>query len=210
MNRLSKVLKQFAFGLMLIALPCSGVSFAQGPGMPPPEGFGPDGPPPPPFGMQRKPDPKRMEELRKKIQETKYEKLRQQLAMDDATAAKFFEIYKPAEKDIQEIAKQRNEELGKLNRMMNGDKTDADVDPEVAKVRELSHKIEDRQMQLDQDLKPVLSPRQRARLLVFEHEFNKRVHEQIAKHRFMDNHPGLKNPALRQQLKELRKERRMK
>jgi len=145
----------------------------------------------------------RRQELVQKIEAMKYEKMKVSLALDDATAAKFFEIYKPAEKEVQDIVKQRNEDLKKLALMMNGAKSDADVDPEMQKIRELNQQIETREQKLDSDLKPVLLPRQRARLLVFEHEFNKRVREEVAKRRV----GGGPRPELRNLRRQLRQER---
>ena len=140
--------------------------------------------------------------LLQKIEAVKHEKLKTALALDDESAKKFFEIYNPAEKDIQGIVKERNDELKKLQLMMNGAKTDAAVDPEVQKIRDLNAKIEARALKLDSDLKPVLSPRQRARLLMFEHEFNQRVREQLLKHKMAANHQALK--ALRQKIRQQR------
>jgi hypothetical protein len=190
------------------------------PGMPPPpmeeEGMMPPPPGPPHDGAlqdgalqegqqppppQRKPDPKRMEQLKQRILEFKYDRMKKAVAMDDETWQKFFTIYKPAESDIEAIVKERNTEMKKLGEMMNGAKTDADVDPEMQRIRDLNKKIEDRVVKLDDDLKPVLSPRQRARLLVFEHQFNTRVREQIMKRR-QD-----KKPPLSPEEREMRKQK---
>jgi hypothetical protein len=141
----------------------------------------------------------RKQELLQKIEAVKHEKLKTALALDDETAKKFFEVYNPAEKDVQKIVMQRNEELKKLQLMMNGAKSDADVDPEVQKIRDLNQQIDARMQKLDGDLKPVLSSRQRARLLMFEHEFNQRVREQLLKRRLAKN-PG--------ELRDLRKKMR--
>src|ERR1700677_2086300 len=69
-----------------------------------------------------------------KIETLKYAKLKTALALDNETAKQFFEIYKPAEKEIQAIVKERNEEMKKLALLMNGAKTDADVDPVMQKI----------------------------------------------------------------------------
>jgi hypothetical protein len=153
---------------------------------------------------QRKAEQQAMrQELVQKIEQVKYEKMKTSLGLDEATATKFFEIYKPAEKEVQDIVKQRNEELKKLAQMMNGAKSDADVDPEMQKIRELNQKIENRELKLDGDLKPVFAPRQRARLLVFEHEFNKRLREEVTRHQAGK---GIA-PAMRNLRRQLRQER---
>jgi Spy/CpxP family protein refolding chaperone len=144
-------------------------------------------------------------ELVEKIEKLKYAKMKTALALDDETAKQFFAIYKPAEKDIQAIVKERNAEMKTLALMMNGAKSDADVDPLMQKIRELNQQITDREQKLDNDLKPILSPRQRARLLVFEHQFNQRVRDQIANK--VRNNPELRN--LRRQLREQRLKNRI-
>jgi hypothetical protein len=62
---------------------------------------------------------------------------------------------------------------------MQGAGRDEQVDPTIERVRDLTDKIERRQIALDNDLKPILSPRQRAKLLTFEQEFNKRVKKHV-------------------------------
>ena len=129
--------------------------------------------------QERRPNAERLEELRQKVTDAKHRKLRQALALDEETAPKFFEHYRVAERDIQDLSKQRNDELKKLYRLMKGAGTDEQVDPTIERVRDLTDRIERRQIALDNDLKPILSPRQRAKLLTFEQEFNKRVKKHI-------------------------------
>ena len=126
--------------------------------------------------------------LMQKIEEVKHQKLRETLALDDATAQKFFDIYTPAEKTIGDLVKQRNQEEYKLLQLTQGDYKDADVDPTIQEIKSLNDQIEQQAFKLNDALKPVLNPRQRAKLLVFEHEFNRRVRERVQKWR--ENHPG--------------------
>jgi hypothetical protein len=139
------------------------------------------------------------QQLMLKIEQVKHEKLVKALGLDEQTAPKFFELYKPAEQDIQSLVRQRNEEMKKLQDMMKGAKSDADVDPEMQKIRDLNGQIETREQKLDSDLKSVLSPRQRARLLVFEHEFNQKIRSEIAKRQVAN---AEERKQLRQQLRE--------
>ena len=129
--------------------------------------------------QDRRPNQERLQQLRDRVMEAKHRKLRESLALDDATAPKFFEHYRVAERDIQDLSKQRNEELKNLYRLMQGAGRDEQVDPTIERVRDLTDKIERRQIALDNDLKPILSPRQRAKLLTFEQEFNKRVKKHV-------------------------------
>jgi Spy/CpxP family protein refolding chaperone len=129
--------------------------------------------------QDRRPNQQRLQELREKVMEAKHRKLRETLALDDETAPKFFEHYRVAERDIQDLSKQRNEELKSLYRLMQGAGRDEQVDPTIERVRDLTDKIQRRQIDLDNQLKPILSPRQRAKLLTFEQEFNKRVRKQV-------------------------------
>jgi Spy/CpxP family protein refolding chaperone len=136
--------------------------------------------PPPPGG--------RYEQLMQRVIEVKHQKLRETLALDDATAQKFFDIYTPAEKAIGDLVKQRNQQEIKLLQLTQGDYKDADVDPTIQEIKSLNDQIEQQAFKLNDALKPVLNPRQRAKLLVFEHEFNRRVRDKIQKWR--QNHAG--------------------
>ncbi|MFI5263605.1 MAG: hypothetical protein ACHQM6_03720, partial [Candidatus Kapaibacterium sp.] len=79
-----------------------------------------------------------------------------------------------------------------LLQLTRGDYKDADVDPTMQGIKALNLQIQDRYDQLDNNLKSVLTPRQRARLAVFEKEFNRRVREKIREKReqWRENHPG--------------------
>jgi hypothetical protein len=127
--------------------------------------------------------PERLRDLREKVEQAKHRKLREALALDENTAPKFFEKYRVAEQEIQELSRQRNEEMRKLYQLMQGAGKDEEVDPAMERVRTLTEQIQNRQLRLDSELKPILSPRQRARLLAFEQEFNRRVREHMMKKR---------------------------
>lgn len=138
--------------------------------------------------------------LIQKIEAIKYERLKTTLEMDAATAKQFFEIYKPAESDIQALVKQRNDLMKSLAAATSANTSDADVTGMAEKIRGLNEQISDREQRLDNDLKPILTPLQRAKLLVFEHEFAQRVREQIAAHR-------LQNQQMRNLRRQLRQQR---
>lgn len=138
------------------------------------------------------PEGGRLQVLMQRIEEVKHQKLREVLSLDDATAQKFFEVYNPAEKDLIGLVKQRDAEERKLLQLTQGDYKDADVDPTIASIKSFNEQIQQRADKLNDQLKPILNPRQRAKLLVFEHEFYKRVRERIRQWR--QNHPGRRFP----------------
>ncbi len=147
---------------------------------------------PPPSPRHRQVDPERVKQLLLKVEEVKHQKLREVLNLDDETSKKFFAQYDPAEKDLIALVKQRQEQELKLLQLTRGDYKDADVDPTMQSIKALNQQIQDRYDQLDNNLKSILTPRQRARLAVFEKEFNRRVREQIREKReeWRENHPG--------------------
>lgn len=114
-----------------------------------------------------------------RIQDLKHQKLVAALGLDAASSEKFFALYKPAETDIAAMVRERNEAVRKIAETDN--KPDANVDAEISTVKDLNTKIQSREQQLDNDLKGVLSASQRGKLLVFEHEFNQRVRQDIAR-----------------------------
>jgi hypothetical protein len=142
-------------------------------------------PAPPPAGGK-------LQQLMQRIEEVKHQKLRETLSLDDESAKKFFEVYTPAEKDIIGLVRQRDAEELKLLKLTQGGYKDGDVDPTIASIKDLNHRIEQRADKLNDQLKPILNPRQRARVVVFEHEFYKRVRERVKQWR--QNHPGRQLP----------------
>jgi Spy/CpxP family protein refolding chaperone len=142
--------------------------------------------------VQHRADPERVRQLMMKVEEVKHRKLREILNLDDETAKKFFAEYDPAEKDLIALVKARQEQELKLLQLTRGDYKDADVDPTIQSIKKLNEQIQDRYEKLDNNLKSVLTPRQRARLLVFEREFNRQVREKIRERRelWRENHPG--------------------
>ena len=140
----------------------------------------------------RKVDPEKVKQLIRKVEEVKHRKLREVLNLDDATSQKFFAEYDPAEKDLINLVKQRQEQEFKLLQLTRGDYKDGDVDPTLQSIKGLNQQIQDRYEKLDNSLKSVITPRQRAKLLVFEKEFNRKVREKIHDRidRWKANHPG--------------------
>ena len=141
----------------------------------------------------RKHDPEGIKQrLLEKVLEIKHEKLRETLLLDDESAAKFFAIYDPAEKDMIALVKNRQEQEFKLLTLLQNDNKDAEVDATLQSIKTLNQKILDRTEQLDNSLKPVLNPRQRAKLLDFEHKFNRIAREKVRDRiqEWKENHPG--------------------
>ena len=139
------------------------------------------------------------ESLVQKIEQLKYEKMKTALGLDDDAAQKFFAIYKPAEKDIQSLVKERNDELKLLADATNTSSSDAALSAITEKIKSLNDRISKREQKLDADLTPVLTPAQRAKLLVFEHQFNERVRQQVAKHQVQRANAELR--ALRREMR---------
>ena len=137
--------------------------------------------------------------LIQKIEAIKYERLKTSLGMNDATARQFFEVYKPAEHDIQALVQQRNDLMRQLAAATSANSTNADVTTMAEKIRDLNQQISGREQKLNDDLKPILTPLQRAKLLVFEHEFAQRVREEIAAHRLQKQQMRNIRRQLRQQ-----------
>lgn len=140
--------------------------------------------------------------LVQKIEQLKYNKIKQDLELDDVTADKFFAVYKPAEKEIQALVKERNFELKALGAATSTSATDADIAAMTQKIKDLNQKIAAREQKLDNELTPLLTPLQRAKLLVFEQEFNQRVRESLAERK------GANAAQLRELRRQLREQRR--
>lgn len=138
------------------------------------------------------PQSTKLQQLMHRIEEVKHQKLRETLNLDDDAAKKFFEVYTPAEHDIIGLVKKRDAEELKLVKLTQGDYKDEDVDPTISKIKSFNNQIEQRADKLNDQLKPILNPRQRAKLVIFEHEFYKRVRERVKQWR--QNHPDRRLP----------------
>jgi Spy/CpxP family protein refolding chaperone len=139
--------------------------------------------------------------LVQKIEQLKYNKIKKDLELDDITSEKFFAIYKPAEKEIQALVKERNFELKALGAATEASASDAEIAAMTEKIRTLNQKVAAREQKLDADLTPLLTPLQRAKLLVFEQEFSQRVRESLAERQ------GATNEELRKLRRQIREER---
>jgi Spy/CpxP family protein refolding chaperone len=136
------------------------------------------------------------EKILAKVLEVKHEKLRGELLMDDEQAKKFFSAYDPAEKDLVELVKQKQEQEGKLLKASQSENGDADVNSAIENIKGLNQKITDRYLALDNNLKSMLNPRQRAKLFAFEKRFNEQVKQKVREHiqdkvrDWKEKHPG--------------------
>jgi Spy/CpxP family protein refolding chaperone len=139
--------------------------------------------------------------LVQKIEQLKYNKIKKDLELDDITSEKFFAIYKPAEKEIQALVKERNFELKALGAATEASASDAEIAAMTEKIHTLNQKVAAREQKLDGDLTPLLTPLQRAKLLVFEQEFSQRVRESLAERR------GAAGEELRKLRRQIREER---
>ncbi len=139
--------------------------------------------------------------LVEKIEQLKYNKIKKDLELDDITSEKFFAIYKPAEKEIQALVKERNFELKALGAATEASASDAEIAAMTEKIHDLNQKVAAREQKLDADLTPLLTPLQRAKLLVFEQEFSQRVRESLAERR------GATAEELRRLRRQIRQER---
>jgi Spy/CpxP family protein refolding chaperone len=139
--------------------------------------------------------------LVEKIEQLKYNKIKTDLELDGVTSEKFFAIYKPAEKEIQALVKERNFELKALGAATEASASDAEIAAMTEKIHDLNQKVAAREQKLDADLTPLLTPLQRAKLLVFEQEFSQRVRESLAERQ------GATAEELRKLRRQIREER---
>ena len=83
-------------------------------------------------------------------------------------------------KKFRRFVRERNFEIKALGAATDAHASDAEIAAMTEKINKLNEQIPDRVQKLDGDLKPLLTPTQLAKLLVFEQEFNARVREQLA------------------------------
>ncbi len=145
-----------AVGLMLILL--TGVSVAQ---------------PHPDRGMHP-----RREHVRERVREIKMLKLMEALDLTEEQSARFFPRYREVEERIAAINEEMEELLHDLAEA-SAQKTDHKIDEMIRKYGELAKKHVEIRAEFINDVSDILSPQQRAALIVFERRFQDRLRNLI-------------------------------
>jgi len=154
-------------------LPC----FSQPPG----EGS-PRGSDSPVFGGDETPQPfEKKEKIRKRIELIRMWKLTEALDLTEETGAKLFPIlHKYDEKRI-ELGKERRNVMNQLRKTLQDEATpDEEIEAAMDNVEKNAIAASDLIRQQREELKGILSPRQQAKYILFQREFQREIRKLIA------------------------------
>lgn len=117
--------------------------------------------------------------LRNQIDSLRKQKFMEKVNVDEATADRFFELFKENNKKIRVFNKERKEILQSIE-----DNPDAlDIDIKINNLLELETKIVEQRKTFMTDLKSILTLPQIAKTIILQKNFNKQFKREILKQR---------------------------
>jgi len=163
-------------------------AFSQSPGGGGPGGLGTpllkgDEPPPAPGGNEPPPFEKR-EEIRKRIELIRMWKLTEELDLTEEIGAKLFPILHKYDEKRMALHKERRDIVNQLRKALENEVSSDEAIEAVMDILEKNTLAElDLIRQQRKELKGILSPRQQARLILFQREFHREIRKIIAEAR---------------------------
>lgn len=109
------------------------------------------------------------DDFRDKIEDIKLEKLTKKLELEDNTKANFIDKYKSFSKSIRELNKGRAKTYKAMTENID---SGTGLDSIVSQLLDYEEKISEKKAEFISDMKAMLTPRQIARMIIFERKFN--------------------------------------
>ncbi|MBD3165781.1 hypothetical protein GF324_04225 [bacterium] len=135
----------------------------------------------------------RLHKIRERIETMKIYKLTEEVGFSEEQAAKFFPRYRAFENEMEELEIELRRTGEDMLRATEQDKSESEIRELLNKALELEEKRLQRQHKFLRGLDDVLSVKQQARLMIFEHRFHEKMREAIREHRGFGPpppHPG--------------------
>ncbi|MBM4128997.1 MAG: hypothetical protein FJ243_02630 [Nitrospira sp.] len=127
------------------------------------------------------PSAEEREQVRKRINLIRMWRLTEELNLDEETGAKLFPLLRQHEEKRRELAKKREELLFALKAQLKTGKPHEDKISVILREWEEIHTEEENLSRREkEDLREILSIEQRAKYLIFQHEFTKEMRRMIA------------------------------
>lgn len=139
-----------------------------------------DDPPPPPEGFGGGRGGARLQHFKKL-------RLIEELKLGEEESVRFFARQRAHEEKMRDLMSGRNDVVGRLDKMIENQHTQADVQKLCDQIRELDRKIVDERERFFDEQRKALTPEQFARFLVFEWKFGRQVRDAMGE-RFRKRH----------------------
>ncbi len=146
---------------------------------------GPGGPDSPALRGDEPPLPlEKREEIRKRIELIRMWKLTEELDLTEETGAKLFPILHKFDEKRMALHKERHGIMNQLRKALeNGASSDEAIEAVMDKLEKNTLAELDLMRQQRKELKGILSPRQQAKLILFQREFHREIRKIIAEAR---------------------------
>jgi hypothetical protein len=118
---------------------------------------------------------------RERIVQFKKMKLLEMLNLDEATADKFLPRYTRWMRELDSANQARMESYRQLREAVQDAKSDADLAELVDAARNADERFQKGKYGMVDDMKSILSPRQLAKLIIFETQFQQRLQEAVGR-----------------------------
>jgi len=156
-------MRSIRYALIIVAAFLVTVSFGQPPGSGPWPENGP-----------------RREKMRKRIETVKIWQLTEAVGLTSEQSERFFPIYNEHQKEHEKLEEKRREIIGRLQEL--GEKenpSESEIRGAIDELTELDSRFASLRGEFIKDISGVLSIKQVAKLLVFEHNFMQRLQENV-------------------------------
>ncbi len=112
------------------------------------------------------------DDFREKLQEIKLEKLTKKLELDETTKSAFLDKYKSFSSDMRELNKKRAKAYKQMTENLESGEG---LDTLVSQLLDYEQQINDKRESFVADMKTILTPKQIAKMIVFERKFNNEI-----------------------------------
>lgn len=128
------------------------------------------------------------DDFRDKIEDIKIEKLTKKLELDESLKADFTDKYKSFSKAMRELNRGRAKVYKKMTESIeSGD----GLDSLVASVLDYESRISDKRAEFIADMKQILTPKQIAKMIVFERKFNNEIKKLLKQYQKNNKKEGM-------------------
>ncbi len=141
----------------------------------------PDSAPPPDF--PRGGPHHRWQQMAENIENLRLLKLLETVDLNEEQSAKFIPLFQRYRKDFKELLDQRRDLVDHLADLVDSNASDAELNAGVQKLIDLKKKMEQQQADFINDCRGILTPKQLARLVIFQERFEREILQSIREFR---------------------------
>ena len=112
-----------------------------------------------------------------RVEQLKKIRLMEQLKLDEETSIRFFSRYTKHQENLREFQKQRQQVLRRVEALRNANASDAELEKAIQELRSMDGRFLEIRDNHWKDVREILSAKQFASYIVFEHNFQRYLRE---------------------------------